>query len=127
MMEKCAVVVSILLCLNLVISLSCLAGGFLAASDGLTVAPNPFIPNDGNENTGSWESGVTFNNQGPEVAEVGIYTLAGELLAEGTLPTRGEWVWDGRNQEGNKGASGIYLYIVTGPSGEKLGKLIVIT
>ena len=128
MLRRCMVVGMVVVCLSLLITVNCLATG-VGQTEELTIAPNPFIPNDGKTNTGSWMEGggVTFGNLAPEAVEVRIYTLAGELIAEGTLSTRGEWIWNGRNQEGNKVASGIYFYIVTGPSGEKFGKLIVIT
>jgi len=128
MLGRCMVVGIVMVCLSLLMTVSCLATG-VGQTEELTIAPNPFIPNDGKANTGSWMEGegVTFTNPAPQVVEIKIYTLAGELIAEGTLPTRGEWIWNGRNQEGNKVASGIYLYIVTDPSGEKLGKLTVIT
>jgi len=128
MLRRCMVVGIVMVCLSLLITVNCLATG-VGQTEELTIAPNPFIPNDGKANTGSWieGEGVTFTNPAPQVVEIKIYTLAGELIAEGTLPTRGEWIWNGRNQEGNKVASGIYLYIVTDPSGEKLGKLTVIT
>lgn len=128
MLKRWMVVGIVMVCLSLLITVNCLATG-VGQTEELTIAPNPFIPNDGKANTGSWieGEGVTFTNPASQVVEVKIYTLAGELIAKGTLPTRGEWIWNGRNQEGNKVASGIYLYIVTDPSGEKLGKLIVIT
>jgi len=128
MLRRCMVVGMVVVCLSLLITVNCLATG-VGQTEELTIAPNPFTPNDGKTNTGSWMKGegVTFGNLAPEAVEVRIYTLAGELIAEGTLSTRGEWIWNGRNQEGNKVASGIYFYIVTGPSGEKFGKLIVIT
>jgi len=126
MLRRCMVMGMVMACLSLLITVNCLATG-VGQTKELIIAPNPFIPNDRKANTGSWMEGVTFSNPAPQAVEVKIYTLAGELIAEGTLPTRGEWIWNGRNQKGNKVASGIYLYIVTGPSGEKLGKLIVIT
>jgi len=96
--------------------------------------PNPFRPNDYDSNTGTWEEGITFELINyPGVHQVKIYTLTGELVAE-TQDTdwidaggRLVWQWKARNENGDKVASGLYLYLVTCGMGEqKSGKIVII-
>lgn len=96
--------------------------------DNVVVYPNPFKPNDGNARTGTWSQGIIFGNLTSR-ATIKIYTIAGELVRELEKPpaTGGEKVWDGNNEKGKKVASGVYLYLITNPQGDKkLGKLAVI-
>ncbi len=76
--------------------------------------PNPFVIRYGNET-------VRFDYAG--LAEVRIFTLAGELVRE--IPVNG--VWDGRNAAGKAVASGVYLFTLTTPEGETgRGKILLI-
>ena len=95
------------------------------------VYPNPFKPNDGDNNTGrrydgSVNSGVTFNGLTNDCT-IKVYTILGQLVAEGQVSGQGNWQWDVRNQSGVEVASGMYIYVVTNGAGEeKIGKLVVI-
>ncbi len=61
-----------------------------------------------------------------EDSTIQIFTIAGELVREirvETLPQR----WDVHNSSGEKVASGIYVYLIKYPAGnKKMGKLAVI-
>lgn len=82
--------------------------------DEVLAYPNPYIIKYGHET-------VRFNYSG--LAEVRIFTLAGELVRE--IPINGEW--DGRNADGEAVASGIYLFALTNRDNEVgRGKLILI-
>jgi len=95
--------------------------------NNLLVYPNPFKPNDGNGDTGCWCSGITFGNLTACDAKIRIYTLNGELVKETTVSDVSCWNWDARNEDGEKAASGIYLYLVTNSSGDKkTGKIVII-
>lgn len=69
----------------------------------------------------------------PPNSQVRIYSLSGELIrileevetnVEGNL---GEAVWDGKNEEGQEVARGIYIYLVITAEGErKTGKIAII-
>lgn len=90
--------------------------------DQVAVYPNPYKPNSGLGHTK-----ISFTNMLPS-SLVKIYTLAGELVR--TLEDNrglGELDWDATNENGEKIASGIYVYFVDNHSGgHKIGKLAVI-
>jgi hypothetical protein len=77
--------------------------------------PNPFLIPDHDQ--------VLFTYKG--VAELRIFTLAGELVAEREISnTRG---WDGRNDAGELVAGGLYLFHIRTADGDShSGKLAVI-
>lgn len=82
--------------------------------DNILAYPNPFIIRFGTER-------LRFNYSGR--AEIGIYTLAGELVRQ--IPVNGEW--DGRNASGENVASGIYLFTLTNSDDEVgQGKILLI-
>ncbi|HRY28720.1 MAG TPA: S8 family serine peptidase [Elusimicrobiota bacterium] len=89
----------------------------------LLVYPNPFKPYERHE-------AVTFAGL-PVDSRVQIYTLSGALVREsGSLPVN-EYVWDGRNGDGEPVASGVYYYVASHydiRSGwtRKKGQLVVI-
>ncbi|MCJ7645518.1 hypothetical protein MUO65_01220 [bacterium] len=68
---------------------------------------------------------------------IGIYNLAGEMVlsVEGSSIYMDKWYddgyvykyqWDGRNDSGERVASGIYVYVVNADGNMKKGKLAVI-
>ncbi|HOK39452.1 MAG TPA: FlgD immunoglobulin-like domain containing protein [bacterium] len=117
-------------------------GIFLAAeqvSNNLTnviVFPNPFIPYDGNPQTGSEFRGnytdptnmtgihiknLTGNN------EINIYNLNGELIRKyETDMNTARIIWDGKNQDGENVSSGLYLIVIKNNNGEKVIKKVTI-
>ncbi|OGS27583.1 MAG: hypothetical protein A2297_03625 [Elusimicrobia bacterium RIFOXYB2_FULL_48_7] len=64
-----------------------------------------------------------FQLEGMARGEVAIYSVSGRLIK--TLPGTGaEITWDGKNADGEKVGRGIYIYKITGASGESVtGKL----
>lgn len=100
---------------------------FAAAASGLgsvKVYPVPWQPGTG----GRFDSaeGVTFSGL-PAAARIKIFTPTGELvrLLEVAAADAGFKVWDGRNSEGHKAASGIYLAVVRSGSDERTLKVAV--
>ncbi len=73
--------------------------------DRVLAYPNPFIIRNGDET-------VRFTFAG--LAEIRIFTLAGELVKE--LPVTG--YWDGKNESGERVASGLYFFMVESADGE---------
>jgi hypothetical protein len=61
----------------------------------------------------------------PTGAQLKIYTLAGELVAELHEDGTGRAKWDARNANGDPVASGVYLVRVTGEGGSKIIKIAV--
>ena len=92
---------------------------------GVTVYPNPYRPGSGSAYDRS--AGVVFANLSAG-SKIRIYSMAGELVYEmeetgGT----GYCEWRAVNSDGRRVASGVYLYNITNPSGEKkTGKIAVI-
>ena len=82
--------------------------------DNVLAYPNPFVINRGDET-------VRFNYAG--LAEVRIFTLAGEMVRE--IPITG--VWDGRNERGQPVASGLYIFTLTDREGKTgRGKIFLV-
>ncbi len=81
----------------------------------IKVYPNPFKPSDGS---------IIFDNL-PQEAIIEIFNLAGELINE--LSGTEKVMWKPTNKEGEKIASGIYIYLVTDKQGRKAtGKFAII-
>jgi len=93
----------------------------------ITAVPNPFRDS---ASDGSRESSVVFFNSAPPRGTLYIFTLAGDLVLERSheLPTIGTITWDTSNGQGEKVASGIYIYkIVDLVSGQQsYGRLAII-
>ena len=82
--------------------------------------PNPF-------NLGL-QGKITFAEL-TDTAEIRIFTIAGELVKtiEVTPQDSGKPTWDGRNEAGERVASGIYLYVIISEEGYKAaGKIGII-
>ncbi len=94
--------------------------------------PNPFRPAEENYTT------IYFTTKRTVVDKsIGIYNLAGELVLdiEGSSIYMDKWYddgyvykyeWDGRNDYGERVASGIYIYVVNADGNKKVGKLAII-
>jgi flagellar hook assembly protein FlgD len=82
------------------------------------VKPNPYNPNKGL---------LTFFGDGivPGETTIKIYTLSGELVKDLSAKTD-ELVWDGKTENGEPVASGIYLYTYESPKEKGVGKFTVI-
>lgn len=88
-----------------------------ATLSGVTVYPNPFIPNDGINETGRWAvagdftTGIIVDNLTDDVF-VRIFTIAGKLVLEQRIQNAGRFQWNATNKVGDKLASGIYILVV---------------
>jgi len=83
------------------------------------IYPNPFRPLEGHK-------GVIFNEL-PDEAKIRIFTIAGELVRKSQAIREGSWFWDGKNEEGEEVARGIYIYLIVDNTGnKKIGKIAVI-
>lgn len=80
---------------------------------GVVVYPNPFKPHDGKYETGDYATGVRFANLTLN-ARVYIYNIAGEIVRHtGLTPdSYGDCRWDGKNEDGQYAASGVYVFVV---------------
>ncbi|MCM2267236.1 MAG: fibronectin type III domain-containing protein [Elusimicrobiales bacterium] len=94
-----------------------------ASLSEIKVYPVPWQPGAG----GLFDAaGVTFSGL-PTAAKIRIYTITGELvrLMELAASDAGIKIWDGRNSEGHKVASGIYLAFIKSGSDERTVKVAV--
>jgi len=84
----------------------------------LKVFPSPWRPGSGG--TFDDAQGVHFRNLTP-TATISIYTVTGHIVRriEKQTSDGAEVIWDGRNTDGDKVASGVYLYLVTAPNLDK--------
>jgi hypothetical protein len=79
--------------------------------------PSPFNPNRC--------AFMTIDNL-TTTATIRIYTIAGELVREIEYTNEtGRAIWDGRNDAGNRVASGIYLMFIDSPRGTEILKVAV--
>ncbi len=95
----------------------------------LIYGPNPFRPNDGNELTGEYNDGrlPRFENLPDGRVKVEIYTITGSRVYDGSVVDETEYVWDARNNSGDRVASGYYIWLVEDSAGNtKTGKLAII-
>ena len=89
------------------------------------VYPNPFKPNSPGR---FWADKITFKRL-PEEAIIRVFTITGRQAVElhKTDRTVDHYEWNVTNSDGQKLASGVYLYFMTSPSGGKAkGKFSVI-
>lgn len=80
------------------------------------VYPNPYKPGSGGafDNT-SFGEGVVFDKLTAK-ANIKIFNIAGELVAEvNETDGDGKYVWNIKNDDGSKVASGVYIYLITNP------------
>ena len=91
--------------------------------------PNPYRPGTSGEfGQSAFGDGIVFEAL-PAGAKIRIYSLSGAQVAElSDDDGDGRCLWNTRNQDGAKAASGVYLYIVTGSgsSAKKTGKVAII-
>jgi len=88
---------------------------YQAGSDlsGVLVFPNPYIPAQAVGGT------VKFNHL-TKLATIRIYNSVGEFIKEVAVDDpNGEASWNGKNASGVDVAPGIYIYVITNPSGNR--------
>jgi len=90
-------------------------------TSNVVVFPNPFKIKEAKDHR------LAFHNL-PSGSKVRIYTLSGNLVKEITAGPTGNYVtWEGKNEDEEECARGIYLYIVESPTGDKkTGKFTLI-
>ncbi|MDD5210496.1 MAG: fibronectin type III domain-containing protein [Elusimicrobiales bacterium] len=90
--------------------------------------PNPYKPgSSGSFGQSVYGDGVVFESL-PARSSVKIYNLAGGLVRElNDDDGDGRCLWNARNTDGARAASGTYLYLVTSPAGtKKSGRIAII-
>jgi len=87
--------------------------------------PVPWVPEDGKEETGTLEGGITFTNLAPP-CEIRIYRISGELVKRITVEDELQKKWFGDDKRGTPVASGVYFWIVQSHDDKKTGKLMII-
>lgn len=98
----------------------------------IEVYPVPFIPNDGDANTGvSYAAGN--NNSGiifdvlPASVSIKIYTITGQLVAElGSQSSGGMLQWDVKNDSGVDAATGGYIAVISSPGHDPVVKKLLV-
>jgi len=83
------------------------------------VKPNPYNPNKGL---------LTFFGSGivPGETTIKIYTLSGELVKQLSSESGKELIWDGKTDNSEPVANGIYLYTYDSPKEKGIGKFTII-
>lgn len=106
-----------------------------APADEAVVYPNPFVPHDNNDRTGCYSgcgrSGIFFGagpDRGfPAGSRIKIYNVKGEMIDEFTLFNGGIFQWDAETRNGEKVASGVYIYRIETPEGtDRNGKFAIV-
>ncbi len=87
--------------------------------------PVPWKPNDGKDETGTEEGGITFTNLAAECV-IKIYTISGELVMKHDYKGGGNWTWDVKTSNKEKVFSGVYIYYIEGEKEHKTGRLVII-
>ncbi|MDD2806747.1 MAG: fibronectin type III domain-containing protein [Elusimicrobiales bacterium] len=89
--------------------------------------PNPYKPGSaGAFGQSVFGEGIVFESM-PARAKVKIYSLAGGLVRELTDDDGdGRCLWDARNADGSRAASGVYIYIVSAGGSKKVGRVAII-
>jgi hypothetical protein len=95
-----------------------------ASLGGVKAYPNPWQPGSGGRFDAA--AGVTFANV-PTGGRIKIFTIMGELVRalEVSAADANTKVWDGRNTDGHKAASGVYIVLVKSGSTERTLKVAV--
>jgi hypothetical protein len=97
--------------------------------ENVLVYPNPFNP---------WKGQVVYfghptdpRKKLTDRATIRIYNVAGQLIMrieepDGDGVADGVAIWDGKDKNGNMVGSGVYIYCITNPYGERyMGRLVV--
>jgi len=89
--------------------------------------PVPWKPNDGKDETGTEQDGITFTYLSSQ-GVIKIYTISGELVREYDYKPAdgGKWTWDVKTSRGEKVFSGVYIYYIKNEQEQKKGRLIII-
>ena len=104
-----------------------LIGGSAAADTSeVRVYPIPYRPGSGNPDLGGGGTGIVFDRL-PASASIKINTVSGQLVASfDASSASGMFRWDARNGGGRDVASGLYIAVITSPSGKTVTKKLLI-
>jgi len=108
-----------------------LSAGASVDLQNVKVYPNPYKPNSGSiyDNNPIVGDGIIFSGL-TQKAKIQIFNIAGELVTEFEEDDGdGIYVWDTRNKNGEKVASGVYIYFITNPddkSQKTKGRIVII-
>jgi hypothetical protein len=108
-----------------------LSAGASVDLQNVKVYPNPYKPNSGTiyDNNPIVGEGIIFSGL-TQKAKIQIFNIAGELVTEFEEEDGdGIYVWDTRNKNGDKVASGVYIYFITNPDDESQktkGRIVII-
>jgi flagellar hook assembly protein FlgD len=110
-----------------------LIGMFVStATAEIKVYPNPWVPEDARGNRGDLTAtgAIKFKGLPTLDGEIRLYTVTGSMVkrieftaAESTADTV---TWNGKNDDGEYVASGVYLWVVKSGGTTKTGKVVVI-
>lgn len=105
-------------------------GGITSAVGNLAdmfAYPNPYRPGSGgNFDDTMFGAGIVFESL-PARSKIKIYSLSGALVAEVSDDDGdGRCLWNAKNKDGSRAASGVYLYVVSADSGKKNGRIAII-
>jgi hypothetical protein len=94
------------------------------------VYPNPYKPGSGTQfDRTAFGEGIVFEGLTPRT-HIRIFSIAGDLVADINEDSDdGRYLWDTRNRNGDKVASGLYIYLINNadnPSDKLCGKLAII-
>jgi hypothetical protein len=96
------------------------------------IYPVPFIPKDGNPDTGAayslgdQNSGIIFDKL-PGSVHIKIYTVTGQLVAHfGSDSSSGKLQWNVKNDDGHDVASGGYIAVISSPGHKDAVKKILV-
>jgi hypothetical protein len=91
----------------------------------LLIYPNPYIPHDGDPDTGVEQEGIFFDNL-PSSTKIRIYNLLGECIYREEGIDEGYFLWDTKDEDGEYVKSGVYIYSVESGDERKSGKLLIV-
>lgn len=100
--------------------------------DAVLIYPNPYVPYDGDPQTGSPfvrgdnTTGIIFKNVTSSV-DIDIYNVAGRKVASiRASNTGGNVQWDARTDDGREAASGVYIAVLKAPNGQQVVKKFMV-
>ena len=82
--------------------------------------PVPFSPG-----TNAAHTKITFTEL-PDSGTIKIYNMQGRLVVELPIPNTNLLDWPVTNTKGEKLATGVYIYLITGGGAQYDGKLVVV-
>jgi flagellar hook assembly protein FlgD len=103
----------------------CIVFVFFSFASATKVYPNPWIPESNNGSQGTLSGGITFAELPTEGGEIDIYNVSGEIVRKLRWDYGSTLNWDGKNDQGEDVASGIYIWVIKGSS-SKNTKIVII-